>query len=143
MSPAQAACMAAEARRRQQKLRLRGQHCCKPCTITIPDSDDEDEPVTAENVTDGKPAAKKRHATTNTNSTKNEPSTKAPAKGDDERKKKTKTVPSSKSQEATAIIDLTEDDDAVIDTKGWACKQCTYINLTMALACSMCSMQKA
>jgi DNA-dependent metalloprotease WSS1 len=39
MTPTEAAVAAAEARRRQQQLRLRGDHCCRPCTIDL--SNDE------------------------------------------------------------------------------------------------------
>jgi DNA-dependent metalloprotease WSS1 len=41
MTPAQAAVVAAEARRRMQQLRLRGDRCCRPVTIDV-DSDDDD-----------------------------------------------------------------------------------------------------
>jgi DNA-dependent metalloprotease WSS1 len=41
MTPAEAAVAAAEARRRQQQLRLRGDHCCRPCTIDLTVSKDE------------------------------------------------------------------------------------------------------
>ena len=146
MSPAQAACMAAEARRRQQKLRLRGQHCCKPCTITIPDSDDEGEENDA--VIDKKPAAKKRNTPANATpvSAKNSQATgKQPAVKRAGRNKKPKTEVSSRGV-AVAFIDLTEDVDPVAvhrTENDWSCNQCTYINQAMALACSMCTKAKA
>jgi DNA-dependent metalloprotease WSS1 len=43
MTPAEAAVAAAEARRRQQQLRLRGDHCCRPCTIDLSNDDELDE----------------------------------------------------------------------------------------------------
>ena len=147
MSPAQAACMAAEARRRQQKLRLRGQHCCKPCTITISDSDDEGEENDA--VADKKPAAKKRITTTNATpvlAKNSQAAGKQPAIQRVERNKKPKTEQASSRGAAVAFIDLTEDDDTAAVQRmenEWSCQQCTYINQAMALACSMCTKAKA
>jgi DNA-dependent metalloprotease WSS1 len=44
MTPSEAAVVAAEARRRQQQLRLRGDHCCRPCTVAE-DSESETDGV--------------------------------------------------------------------------------------------------
>jgi hypothetical protein len=44
MTPSEAAVVAAEARRRQQQLRLRGDHCCRPCTVAD-DSESETDGV--------------------------------------------------------------------------------------------------
>jgi DNA-dependent metalloprotease WSS1 len=43
MTPAEAAVVAAEARRRMQQLRLRGDRCCRPVTIHIDDDESEDD----------------------------------------------------------------------------------------------------
>ena len=44
MTPAEAAVVAAQARRRQQQLlRLRGDRCCRPCIIELHDTDEEEQ----------------------------------------------------------------------------------------------------
>jgi len=168
MSPREAACMAAEARSRQQKLRARGQHCCQPCTITIDDESDDENATTSSssirnvvvldddhdddnggvgnsqgNIVDSKdqkPAAKRRSSASTPTSSKNIVA----------KRPKATSRPALPTTETTAraVIDLTVDSDANYRNDfinaGWACKQCTFINSNMtALACSMCTLAKA
>lgn len=160
LSPKEAAVMAAEARRRQQKLRLRGSRCCQPCTITIPDSDEEDEPIVEYHTNNqGKEDGgdKKRPAS---KSSKNNFSAAGGSHDGGEQQKKAKTTTGSKTTNVGAIIDLT--DDNVIETvplaakakleqkrssssiagEEWACSVCTFLNGPIALACGMCSKEK-
>jgi len=128
MTPAEAAVAAAQARQRQL-LRLRANQCCRPCTIEVRDSDDENDDDTSGNITDdvdAKPAAAK-HKTS----------------GGTPQSKKTRIEP--------ACIDLTNLDDDSISDGGevnlspvaildyWPCHRCTFLNPAYALACSMCA----
>jgi hypothetical protein len=82
MTPAEAAVAAAEARRRQQQLRLRGDHCCRPCTIEIDDSDEEGEEENDDVVEPGKAAVtpfEQSRSIPNNDDNKKRPSTIAPA----------------------------------------------------------------
>jgi DNA-dependent metalloprotease WSS1 len=157
MTPAEAAVAAAEARRRQQQLRLRGDHCCRPCTIDISDGSEDEETDEQSKVTNadrpvaaGSKAIKRR-------------GTAAPV--DDKRKRLTdENLENAKpfktnSTEPAAIavcIDLTVDEDndrkpaataavaAARPTlhKEWACRQCTFRNRPLALACDMCATER-
>jgi len=169
MTPAEAAVAAAQARQRVQQLRLRGDHCCRPCTIDI--SDDEEEENEETNETNGE---------TSTKDSKQPPADAAAAKNtatDGIKKRRTnkenqKPAPAKKSNapnsKVVVCIDLTSDDGvddndngeldtkpaAKMDTKPpqqqasakvlapWPCRQCTFHNRPLALACEMCATER-
>jgi DNA-dependent metalloprotease WSS1 len=157
LSPREAAVMAAEARRRQLKLRARGRHCCQPCIITIPDNDDE-EPIIeyANNNNDDhdhdhdedsrKMAVKKQ------SENKKRPAVKvvvSQTKAGGDCKKKSKPPVHRVPQSTAAFVDLTADDAtpkaASLGTTAhpeWPCGACTFINPPMALMCSICTTEK-
>jgi hypothetical protein len=168
MTPAEAAVAAAEARRRQQQLRLRGDHCCRPCTIEIDESDEEGEED--EVVEDGKVVARpfeQSKSIPNNDDNKKRPSAIAPAETIDienlqptvAKKPKSK-VPAVASLPASGsgCIDLTEDsgdDEAVTVGRSkkaatsrtsqhdeWPCIKCTFVNVPRALACSICQAER-
>ena len=117
MTPTEAAVAAAEARRRQQHMRLRGETCCQPCIITLdeegnvvheasltsPGSSDDDD--------DRKPAAKRKGV-------------------------RSQHEPSDRKKPRSECIDLTE--SPAIGRTMWACGMCTFQNDPTTLACSMC-----
>ena len=169
MTPAEAAVAAAEARRRQQQLRLRGDHCCRPCTIEIDDSEDDEE-VDDDAVETGKAEARpfeESRSIPNNDDNKKRLSTIAPAETIDienlqptvAKKPKSK-VPAVASlpTSGSGCIDLTEDsgdDEAVTVGRPkkatisrmsqhdeWPCIQCTFVNLPRALACSICQAER-
>jgi hypothetical protein len=164
MTPAEAAVAAAEARRRQQQLRLRGDHCCRPCTIEIDDSDEEEEDDDV--VETGKAAAiplEQSRSVPSNDDNKKRPSVIAPAQTIDienlrptvAKKSKSK-VPAVASLPTSGCIDLTvdsSDDETVGRPKKattprasqhdpWACKKCTFHNAPLALACSICQAER-
>jgi DNA-dependent metalloprotease WSS1 len=161
MSPKEAAVMAAEARRRQQILRARDRHCCQPCTITIPDNDDEEpiiEYASTATTSQTMPAPKKRLPDTKipfvTTTTKDKANKVLSQKPSGDRKKSKSSVvhgvpPMQQQDKALVVVDLTSDDDATPKTEllgttaqEWPCGACTFINPPMALMCSMCTTEK-
>lgn len=165
MTPAEAAVAAAEARRRQQQLRLRGDHCCRPCTITIDDSEEEGEEDSGK---EGKPAAKpfgQSRSIPSNDDNKKRSSDSAQARAIDVEnlrpavaKKPKAKVPAVASLPTSGCIDLTIDssDDETVgrpkkagvsrpsqQTQGqWACTKCTFLNLPLTLACSICQAER-
>lgn len=165
MTPAEAAVAAAQARQRVQQLRLRGDHCCRPCTIDTSDDEEEEEGSNDEKNGDIKqPPGDGSEATAQ----------KAATGGNKKRrtnKENLKPAPAKKSNESSnkvvVCIDLTSDgdddegngDDGDLDTKPaatdtkpqqqtsaiaapWSCCQCTFHNRPMALACEMCATER-
>ncbi|EEC51243.1 predicted protein [Phaeodactylum tricornutum CCAP 1055/1] len=145
MTPAEAAVVAAEARRRQQQLRLRGDRCCRPCTIEIFEGGEE-----TENEEDRKPASLE--------SSKKRPLVNVPTNAlRPFRRSLTKPAPPQE------VIDLTKEceDSASKDfptltapkmaetsiggkqpTATWSCGACTFTNKPKALACSICQTKR-
>jgi DNA-dependent metalloprotease WSS1 len=76
MSPKEVAVIAAETRRRQQQLRLRGDHCCRPCNNDendendVDDDDDDDDDENEYNVVEEN--KKEKEVVTSTSSDENE-----------------------------------------------------------------------
>ena len=134
MSPKDAAVIAAETRRRQQLLRLRGDHdCCRPCY----DDDEEDDNDDDDN--EGPDADIKNGTRVETNS------------GSCNETDWNVAVKNEKVESGFGVvnfIDLTEldDDDTYSDechnkdTKtAWCCHRCTYRNRPLSLVCDICS----
>jgi hypothetical protein len=163
MSPAEAAVAAAEARRRQQQLRLRGDHCCRPCTIEIDDSDEGEED---DDVVPGKAVATpfdQSRSIPSNDDNKKRPSVIAPAQTIDVEnlrpavaKKPKSKVPAVASLPTSGCIDLTVDssDDETLGRPKkattsrtsqhdpWPCIKCTFLNPQLALACSICQTER-
>lgn len=155
MTPVEASVAAAEARRRQQQLRLRGDHCCRPCTITIDDDGDEQE-VTNDLEEDRKMLAQPLGQS---RSNQNREGRKRPIGGiadarEDENRKSPAKRNVEKELDQAPFIDLTggdEDDTAATheETKStgspnlqWSCLACTFLNQPLALACSLCRSER-
>jgi DNA-dependent metalloprotease WSS1 len=146
MTPSEAAAVAAEARRRQQQLRLRGDDCCHPCT-TMDDneSDDSESSVDKNSVVTAKQPPGSVKAETNN------------AKG----------ILTRSSSENVVYIDLTNDDTdeycsaasnaiegngtggqvpkrrrRLIGMQEWNCRQCTFLNTSVATMCDMCASER-
>lgn len=116
MTPREAAVAAALVRQRQEQLRLRGNHCCRPCLVK---DDDDDEQVQIIDVV--APAGRKR----------------APKPDSD--------VENEKPTKRNQVIDLTEDDDDAkpAATSKWACQMCTFLNEpTRVDLCEICGTAK-
>jgi DNA-dependent metalloprotease WSS1 len=144
MTPKEAAVAAAEMRRRQQELRMRGDRCCRPCIIEINDSDDE-ELYTETDSSDRTDSEKKG----------NEKFARVIDLVDSEisenQKKKVK-VSSCNTSKEVVCIDLTSDElplecvviesskktNSVTAAARWACTFCTYINAPLAQTCDVC-----
>jgi hypothetical protein len=163
MTPAEAAVAAAEARRRQQQLRLRGDHCCRPCTIEIGDSDEGEEDDTVE---PGKAAATpfdQSRSIPSNDDNKKRASAIAPGPAIDVEnlrpagaKKSKSKVPAAASLPTAGCIDLTVDssDDETVGRPQkattsrtsqhdkWPCTKCTFLNVPLALACSICQAER-
>lgn len=124
MTPAEAAVVAAEARRRQQKIRARGDRCCQPIIIDLTGnggSDSEEEvciPVMGRRSDDKED--KKRPAKENSD----------------------ENVSSSRKKPTTDIIDLTNSPEPTNSSSSWACRTCTFRNRPLALVCEMCCTQR-
>jgi hypothetical protein len=148
MTPKEAAVAAADARRRQEQMRRRGELCCRPC-LEENDSDEQNDAddrskLPANIGIVGETGDKKRPNATNV------------LEDVENRKPRAKTKdtadwkPSSKSTGTSVIdiIDLTGDDD--YDDNGqrhaprrdipktWPCGKCTFLNPPVVAACSMC-----
>lgn len=125
MTPAEAAVVAAEARRRQQQLRLRGDRCCRPCTVDMDDQDDDTVDAKRPALVT-KPGNKKAASRETAKAT-------AKIKGGAENRKP-----------PPSCIDLTIDDDydnerkvaAAVST--WPCSACTFLNRSESIHCSIC-----
>lgn len=164
MSPAEAAVAAAEARRRQQQLRLRGDHCCRPCTIEIDDSDEgEEDDVVEPGKAVSRPFEQSR-SIPNNDDNKKRPSAIVPTQKIDienlrpavAKKPKSKVAAVASFLPTSGCIDLTvdsSDDEAVGRPKKatpsrtsqhdqWPCIKCTFVNLPRALACSICQTER-
>jgi DNA-dependent metalloprotease WSS1 len=143
MTPAEAAVAAAEARRRQQKLRLRGDSWCNPCVIDISDDDADAVVVVGDNDEVKKPATKRKSVLDILENNQSLRGT------------------------TTKCIDLTSNDDeesSPLDSKlppkpadyvvvdhgreqrrqqqQWSCRRCTFANGPIALACAMCTAER-
>lgn len=162
MTPAEAAVAAAEARRRQQQVRLRGDRCCRPCTIEI-DDDSEEEDASTDMKPKAKPLLQSRSIPSNDDNKKRRAGVARSETIDTENRfpnanKKPKAKgPAVASLPSNGCIDLTVDssDDEAAASAGpkkaaarptksseWACVNCTFQNLPMALACSMCNSER-
>jgi DNA-dependent metalloprotease WSS1 len=172
MTPAEAAVAAAEARRRQQQLRLRGDSWCNPCVIDMSnddDDDDEDAIIVSGNDDDAattKPAAKRKPPpilVPQQNKNKNDGEHRPPLQPRGAGAATTTTTTTT----TTTCIDLTNDDDdsskppaKVADGSTnvaakdhhhgreeqlqqlWHCRRCTFANGPIALACAMCAAER-
>jgi len=150
MSPAEAAVAAADARRRAQQLRLRGDHCCRPCTIDISDSEKEEDADDAAGDDNQQPlvakgsnaAAKPAAASSNKNNDRKKQRT------DSDTENRKPAAKPNQSSNVVVCIDLTSDGEEEPDTKPpavtakWSCRQCTFRNRPMALACEMCAAER-
>jgi hypothetical protein len=149
MTPMEAAVVAAEARRRQTQLRLRGDRCCRPC---LDQENDEDDVQVLDD--DRKPAAKPyRDATTGRSGDKKRANGAGsladienwlprPKKGVAEKGNNSSTT-----GKTMQLIDLTNDDDDLpvqtnVATMSWPCGKCTFLNQHVAHACAMCLTQR-
>lgn len=147
MTPAEAAVAAAEARRRQQQLRLRGDHCCRPCTINVDDEEDEDI-TTADTIKkNGRIQAPNRDPF-DTSFIQNNNGKKPFDDYVENLRPMSATGSNNRSGKPQAVyIDLTGDADSDNENKvtaksailqEWCCNKCTFRNDAGSLACDMC-----
>jgi len=157
MTPAEAAVVAAEARRRQKQLRLRGDHCCRPCTIDIDGDDDEKEEASSD---DQKMPAKPLKTSSNQNDEDTGGKKHASVRQKPPIEIENLRPTGNKKQKNEDWIDLTLDDtDDEEDCRKaatkmqnqlknaspmaqWACHKCTFLNKQLALACSICQTER-
>jgi DNA-dependent metalloprotease WSS1 len=147
MSPKDAAVIAAETRRRQQLLRMRGDHdCCRPCYDD--DDDDDSDNIDAVRVVDTvlltAATAVKRSKVPPPQRDHDVETTIAVA---------TKQVAVSEHPKLANFVDLTTEDDdentyqknpasdvaTAMISQQWSCRCCTYRNQPLSLICDMCS----
>jgi hypothetical protein len=157
MTPREAAIVAAETRRRQDQLRLRGDRCCRPCLDTDESNEGDNEVQVREEhgTTSNKPAAKttEKKRPIGNGALSDVENRKPPAK-----KNETSKTPGTASKEAihVACIDLTgdDDDDAEVNPAvpsqasaraglAWPCGMCTFSNLPEVLVCGMCYSERS
>lgn len=142
MTPQEAAAVAAEARRRQKQLRLRGDRCCRPCVIEIRDDDEEED---------------KEDETKKSRVTKDRSKRPKRSEQEDDRK-----MPAAgRKKDEPAVIDLSHDsDDESPSTKTktaattlknpyakqavapWSCRLCTFRNEALDSTCVMCQTRR-
>jgi len=149
MSPAEAAVVAAEARRRQQQLRLRGDRCCRPCIIRLDEEDDDEN-----NENEKKARTNSPDLAGNELSTNNKLKMKRPSSTDDLKpsgKKANRKQQTGTPTNSTPLIDLTtsEQEDpskgsisALVSGTEWACLACTFRNAAGHLQCSICQTER-
>ena len=155
MTPREAAVAAAMARHRQQQMRLRGNRCCRPCTINRSqsgESSDEEEVVviqTDPTLGDLRPAkkmdmegTKKSRAQYDGEQPNPQPvKRKRPGLKSVPKVQKNAGAPSKQpSLSSVEVIDLTIDDENIINNGvHWNCSRCTFRNKPIDSICNMCS----
>jgi DNA-dependent metalloprotease WSS1 len=152
MTPAEAAVAAAEARRRQQQLRLRGDSWCNPCVVDF--SDDADAVLVGDDDEEKKPAAKRKTVSNNqllrgtTTTTKFIDLT---SNDDDEEsllldsKLPTKVDASQKPADYVVVDHGCEQRRQRLrqqQIQQWSCRRCTFANGPITLACAMCTAER-
>lgn len=155
MTPKEAAAVAAEARRRQQQMRLRGDRCCRPCTIEI--DDDGNAKELKDSSSNGGDSKKPLESSDGNESgeggtnRKRALTLKEDALRDDEnRKPSAKFNPLAKPPtDAPRWIDLTSSSSpidhasvAVASLPSWPCWRCTFLNQHSSMNCDMCETER-
>lgn len=157
MTPKEAAVIAAETRRRQQLLRMRGDHdCCRPCYDDDNDDDDDDADNDQNDAEHSNDAGRVVDTVVPATVTAAKRSKVQPQSHQRDNKVVTIAVPTTEIVESehpvhVNFVDLTTEDDDETYQKNpasdmttatifqWSCPCCTYRNRTLSLKCDMCS----
>jgi DNA-dependent metalloprotease WSS1 len=136
MTPSEAAVVAAEARRRQQQLRLRGDDCCRPCATMEDNESDDNETNVGESID-----SESRKAKGILTRSSSENVVCIDLTNDDHDVWGTETYSSAD----TGTVELAAKRRRrrkLIGQQKWNCRQCTFLNPAIATMCDMCASER-